>query len=124
MNYAEAIYAYMNSNNVMWNLILIPTKCYRLLSIYNNLYKKKEDDSMDTTAIISESKNERKRKEISISDKRFWSLEEAAICTGIGVNKLRDISNDDNCRFVLWIGSRRMLKRDKLLEYLDSCFSI
>ena len=52
------------------------------------------------------------------------TLEEAAAYTGVGINKLRDISNDEFCDFVLWIGSKRLLKRKKLDEYLESAYSI
>ena len=50
--------------------------------------------------------------------------EEAASYTGIGVNKLREISNDEKCDFVLWNGSRRLFKREKLESYLNAAYSI
>ena len=68
--------------------------------------------------------NRKKRLEIPVTEKRFWTLEEAACCTGIGMAKLREISNSDDCKFVLWIGSKRLFKRDRLIAYLDSSFSI
>ena len=61
---------------------------------------------------------------IPISEKVMLTLEEAANYTGIGINKLREISNHDNCDFVLWNGTRRLLKRKKLEEYLDNVYSI
>lgn len=61
---------------------------------------------------------------VPIWQKSYLSLEEAAAYTGIGKNKLRDMSNDDSCLFVLWVGNRRLLKRRKLDEYLDNAFSI
>lgn len=61
---------------------------------------------------------------IPISEKCLLTLEEAAAYTGIGICKLRDISNDERCDFVLWNGSKRMLKRNKLLAYLESAYSI
>ena len=39
------------------------------------------------------------------------SLEEAAAYFGIGINKLRDMTNDENCPFVLWNGNKRLIKR-------------
>lgn len=63
-------------------------------------------------------------KRIPIWQKVTLTLEEAAIYTGIGVNKLRELSNDSNCSFVLWNGSRRLLKREKLVEYLNKAYSI
>ena len=56
--------------------------------------------------------------------KTMLTLEEAASLTGIGINKLRDMSNEENCNFVLWNGSKRLLKRVKLEAYLESSYSI
>lgn len=64
------------------------------------------------------------RKELDITQKVLLTLEEAASYTGIGINRLREISNQENCNFVLWVGSRRMLKRVKLENYLENAYSI
>lgn len=61
---------------------------------------------------------------VPIAQKHLLTLEEAAEYTGIGINKLRDLSNDEHCDFVLWNGARRMLKRTKLEDYLDTAYSI
>lgn len=63
-------------------------------------------------------------KEIPIWEKSNLTLEEAAAYSGIGINKLREISNDERCRFVLWVGAKRLLKRRLLDEYLESAYSI
>ena len=49
--------------------------------------------------------------EVPIWEKSNLSLEEAAAYSGIGINKLRDLTNDQNCRFVLWVGNKRLIKR-------------
>lgn len=59
-----------------------------------------------------------------IWQKATLTLEEAADYTGIGVNKLRDLSNMEECNFVLWNGSKRLLKREKLLAFLNKSYSI
>lgn len=61
---------------------------------------------------------------IPIWQKTTLTLEEAASYTGIGINKLREISNSEDCSFVLWNGSRRLLKREKLEAYLNKVYSI
>lgn len=61
---------------------------------------------------------------VPIWQKATLTLEEAASYTGIGINKLREISNDENCNFVLWNGTRRLLKREKLESYLNEAYSI
>lgn len=65
-----------------------------------------------------------RKKDISIIDRPYLTLEEASLYFGIGINKLREISNEDNCNFVLYVGSKRMLKKEKLQHYLDEAFSI
>ncbi|MBA2214170.1 excisionase [Sellimonas intestinalis] len=64
------------------------------------------------------------RKEVPIWEKSTLTLEEAAAYTGIGINKLRDLSADERCEFVLWNGSKRMLKRRKIEDYLEKAYSI
>ena len=64
------------------------------------------------------------RQEVPLWKKSTLTLEEAAAYTGIGVNKLRDLSSDERCEFVLWNGSKRMFKRRKLEDYLEKAYSI
>lgn len=61
---------------------------------------------------------------IPIWEKATLTLEEAASYTGIGINKLRELSNSAECNFVLWNGSKRLLKRKKLEEYLNRAYSM
>lgn len=63
-------------------------------------------------------------RKIDINKKILLTLEEAAQYSGIGINKLRDISNDETCTFVLWNGSRRMIKREQFEQYLAKAYSI
>lgn len=50
-------------------------------------------------------------KEIPIWEKSNLSLEEAAAYSGIGINKLREITNEDRCKFILRVGNKRLIKR-------------
>ena len=50
-------------------------------------------------------------KEIPIWEKANLTLEEAAAYSGIGAGKLREITNDRNCNFVLWVGNKRLIKK-------------
>ncbi len=63
-------------------------------------------------------------KKVPIWEKSNLTLEEAAAYYGIGVNKLREITNDDNCKFVLWVGNKRLIKRKLMDQYLEQTFSI
>ena len=62
--------------------------------------------------------------EVPIYQKALLTLEEAVAYTGIGMQKLRDLSSDEHCDFVLWNGVKRMFKRKKLVDFLEKSFSI
>ena len=64
------------------------------------------------------------KKEVPIWEKSNLTLEEAAAYSGIEINKLRDLSNREDCEFVLWVGSKRLIKRRLLDQFLERCFSI
>jgi excisionase family DNA binding protein len=63
-------------------------------------------------------------KEVPIWERSNLTLEEAAAYSGVGINKLRSLSDRERCQFVLWIGSKRLIKRRRLDEYLDKAYSI
>ena len=63
-------------------------------------------------------------KEVPIWEKSNLTLEEAAAYTGIGINKLRILTDSESCEFVLWIGTKRLLKRRKLDEFIERAYSI
>ncbi|MBS5621848.1 MAG: helix-turn-helix domain-containing protein [Clostridium sp.] len=61
---------------------------------------------------------------VPIWEKANLSMEEAAAYFGIGINKLREMTNEDNCPFVLWNGSKRMIKRKAFEKFLEAAYSI
>ena len=61
---------------------------------------------------------------VPIWEKSNLTLEEAAAYSGIGKNKLRELSNERNCRFVLWNGNKRLIKRRELDKFTSESFSI
>ena len=63
-------------------------------------------------------------KAIPIWEKSNLTLEEAAAYSGVGINKLRALSDGEQCQFVLWVGSKRLIKCRRLDEYLDKAYSI
>lgn len=62
--------------------------------------------------------------DIPIWEKSNLTLEEASAYFNVGVNKLREISNADDCPFVLWVGNKRLIKRKVLEKRFESLFSI
>ena len=63
-------------------------------------------------------------KEVPIWEKSNLSLEEAAAYSGIGINKLRELTNEKNCRFVLLVGNKRLIKRRLFDQYIEQEYSI
>ena len=61
---------------------------------------------------------------VPIWEKAHLSMEEAAAYFGIGINKLREMTNEDNCPYVLWNGSKRMIKRRAFEKFLEAAYSI
>ena len=61
---------------------------------------------------------------VPIWEKFALTLEEASAISNIGINKLREITNDDNCKFVIWVGNKRLIKRRLFLHYIEENFSI
>ena len=48
---------------------------------------------------------------ISIEHKYNLTVKEATEYFNIGENKLREITDRNDCPFVLWVGSKRLIKR-------------
>lgn len=44
--------------------------------------------------------------------------------SGIGINKLREITNEDRCKFVLWVGNKRLIKRRLFDQFIEQAYSI
>lgn len=63
-------------------------------------------------------------KEVPIWEKSNLTLEEAAAYSGIGINKLRDLTSEQNCQFVLWVGSKCLIKRRLFDKFIDQEYSI
>lgn len=61
---------------------------------------------------------------VPLDRKLLLTLKEASAYTGIGVNKLRELSDGDQCGFVLYVGSKRLLKREALEAFLNDAYSI
>lgn len=78
---------------------------------------------IDTEDIVISKVNNVKH-ELPIWQKTNLTLEEAAAYSGIGINKIRNLSAGDKCPFVLWVGSKRLIKRRLFDEYIERQFSI
>ena len=63
-------------------------------------------------------------KEVPIWEKTNLTLEEAAAYCGIGINKLREITNESTCNFVLWVGNKRLIKKRLFDKFIEQAHSI
>ena len=52
------------------------------------------------------------------------SIAEASAYSGIGTGKLYEMTDTEDCPFVLWVGTRRVIKRKPFVEYLERQYSI
>ena len=50
--------------------------------------------------------------EVAIKDKMTLSIAEAAAYSGIGMNKLRELTKSPFCDFVLYVGKKTLIKRE------------
>lgn len=66
----------------------------------------------------------RKNDSVPVWEKALLTLDEAAQYFGIGLNKLREITDTENCPFVLFNGSKRLIKRRLFDAYLEQAYSI
>ena len=62
--------------------------------------------------------------EVPVWEKATLTLEEAAAYSNVGVNRLREISDAENCNFVLWVGKKRLIKRKLFEAFLEKSYSI
>lgn len=56
---------------------------------------------------------------VPIWEKVALTIEEAAEYSNIGVNKLREASNDPRCSFVFFVGSKRLIKRKEFEKFIS-----
>lgn len=62
---------------------------------------------------------EEKYEAVPIWKRTLLSIEEASAYTGINIIRLREMTLDSDCEYVLYVGKRRMIKRRRFDEYLD-----
>lgn len=66
----------------------------------------------------------RKQKETPVWEKPLLTIDEANAYSGIGRNKLLELTERRGCKFVVWNGRTRIIKREKLDEFIDQAYSI
>jgi len=64
------------------------------------------------------------KEKVPIWEKPYLTLTEAAELYNIGVNRLRELSNGNQCPFVIFVGNKRLIKRKRFDEFLERSYSV
>lgn len=56
---------------------------------------------------------------VPIWNKACLTIAEAAEYSNIGINSLEKLLNDPHCNFVLYVGRKRLVKREKFESFLE-----
>lgn len=57
--------------------------------------------------------------EVPVRDKILLTLEEASAICNIGINRMREVTRNPRCPFVIYNGKTRLVVRKKLEDYID-----
>lgn len=64
------------------------------------------------------------KKEVPIWHKANLTINEAAAYSNIGLSKLREMTESEDCNFVLWVGNKRLIKRVLFDKYLSEIYLV
>lgn len=56
---------------------------------------------------------------VPIWEKLTLTIDEAAEYSNIGINKIRELSNNPRCNFVIFVGKRRLIKRKEFEKFIS-----
>jgi len=93
-------------NNTAMSRTLQKEECAKLLNIFEGGLH------------MSEAKNP-----VPIYHKIALTVKEAAELSNIGMNKIDSMLRQPNCPFVLFVGTKKMVKRKEFEEYLSKALS-
>ncbi len=61
---------------------------------------------------------------VPIPQKMTLTIREAAEYSNIGINKIDQMLRAPNCPFVLYVGTKKLVKRKEFEDYIRSCVII
>ena len=73
--------------------------------------------------VIEENKTKRKYS-VAIPDKLALTIEEAAEYSNIGQNKLSELLKQPRCPFVLYVGTKKLVKRKEFERFISESIEI
>ena len=62
--------------------------------------------------------------EVPIPENLLLTIKEAAIYSNIGINRIDSMLREDGCPFVLFVGSKKLVKRREFEAYLAERFAV
>ncbi len=64
------------------------------------------------------------RPTIPASEKIALSIKEASEYSNIGINKIEDLLKDPRCKFVLYVGKKKLVKRKEFEQFISESVEI
>ena len=61
---------------------------------------------------------------VPIENEFTLTVKEAAEYFNIGEHRIRELTNDRNCAFVLFVGNKRLIKRNAFEKFLSSQYAL
>lgn len=58
------------------------------------------------------------KQNVPVWEKITMTVEEAAEYSSIGINKIRELSSDPRCNFVIYVGKKRLIKRKEFEKFI------
>lgn len=62
--------------------------------------------------------------EVPICEKMLLTIKEAAMYSNIGINRIDSMLREEGCPFVLFVGSKKLVKRREFEAYLAERFAV
>lgn len=59
------------------------------------------------------------QKEIPVWEKQLLTIDEAALYTNIGQNRISEMLKNPSCPFVLYVGRKKLVKRRAFEKYIE-----
>lgn len=61
---------------------------------------------------------------VPINEKLLLTIKEAALYSNIGINRIDAMLREEGCPFVLFVGSRKLVKRREFENYISDRFVV
>ena len=65
-----------------------------------------------------------KQDEVPIQEKLLLTIKEAALYSNIGIDRIDAMLREEGCPFVLFVGSRKLVKRREFENYISERFVV